>query len=630
MASAQTTEAAHYAMSQPNAAKAYYSSLLDNPNVQRGLNVIRTTEGTAKKKDPYSTAFGGGTIKSLRDHPRKSYSFTQTNGKKNKTTAAGAYQFLSRTWDGVATKLGLKDFTKKSQDIAALALIDARQGLDALLAGDIRGFISAVGPEWASLPTAPDAYSQPRVGWNKIQQAWDSTVINAPGPISPAAIAAAYSDPSRAKDVPQVSQETIAAAYRDPMRGLDVLGMNQSPSRLASQYGQYRPGTVPAPALPSVNAVRPSVPGSMPAARPTVNAVRPSVTGSLPAARPSALATQAARPALSVGSLPAARQQTTVATRPSTPAPTGLPARSQTTVATRPATPAPTGLPAARAQTTVATRPETQAPTGLPGAAPSTADLAAQYGQYRTPTTYTNVRNAMLAPVAPPAALPPAPVAPVTPPALSVPPAQVLAPLLAPPKVVKDYPVAEVQPAPAPPRATAYDVYSGMADSALDNTGLNTVSSMPGGGTSVTNQYGATTGMKNGYQTAVGSLPGITGPTASKFGSAVKGAIPGVAGSALGGLLGGPVGALLGAALAKAVTQPGGLLSKQNSFQTDYFGTLNAAKAKGGLGFPGAPSGGYGTGGRMGASFSNNSRGEMDSISPGASAAIGKGLGGLY
>jgi hypothetical protein len=169
-----------------------------------------------------------------------------------------------------------------------------------------------------------------------------------------------------------------------------------------------------------------------------------------------------------------------------------------------------------------------------------------------------------------------------------------------------------------------------MADTALDNTGLNTVSSMPGGGTSVTNQYGATTGMKNGYQTAVGSLPGITGPTASRFGSAVKGAIPGVAGASLGGLLGGPVGALLGAALAKAVTQPGGLLSKQNSFQTDYFGTLNAAKAKGGLGFPGAPSGGYGSGGKMGASFSNNSANGMRGISPAAADAIGKGQGGLY
>jgi hypothetical protein len=279
----------------------------------------------------------------------------------------------------------------------------------------------------------------------------------------------------------------------------------------------------------------------------------------------------------------------------------------------------------------------------LAPATPNASTLAAQYGQYR-PSTATSMPTVATPPSVPVGALPAAkqvaqplqhpisvPPAPVTPPALALPPAPVLAPLLAPPKVVKDYPVAEVQQAPAPPRATAYDVYSGMADTALDNTGLNTVSSMPGGGTSVTNKYGATTGMTpGGYQTAVGSLPGITGPTASKFGSAVKGAIPGVAGSALGGLLGGPVGALLGAALAKAVTQPGGLLSGQTSFNTDYFGTLNAAKPQSGGAFPSAPSGGYGSGGRQGASFSNRSRGEMDSISPGASAAIGRGQGGLY
>jgi hypothetical protein len=194
-----------------------------------------------------------------------------------------------------------------------------------------------------------------------------------------------------------------------------------------------------------------------------------------------------------------------------------------------------------------------------------------------------------------------------------------------------------LQAAPAAPRATATDVYNGLADTALDNTGQNTVGRI-GNTTTVTNKYGVTTGMTPyGKQTAIGSLPsvpgslpGISGPTATRIGQAVKGAIPGVAGSTIGGLLGGPVGALLGAALAKAVTQPGGLLSNQVSYQTDYFGNLNAAKARGGLGFPDAPSGGYGTGGRMGASFSNNSKSGMQGISPGASAAIGAGKGGLY
>jgi hypothetical protein len=398
------------------------------------------------------------------------------------------------------------------------------------------------------------------------------------------------------------AQDAVAQAFRDPMRALDTIQSRPAINMPARPQTLNPPQRLaPAPVGKVTRTSLPSIPASLPAA--PVGKVERAPLGPVgqfsQPARSLQHPTSVAKPT-NLAAAPVGKVTKGPALAPATPNASTLAAQYGQY---RPST--------ATSMPTVATPPSV--PVGaLPAAKPSTATLAAQYAQYR------------------PGTVPPAPVAPVTPPALALPPAQVLAPLLAPPKVVKDYPVAEVQQAPAPPRATAYDVYSGIADTALDNTGLNTVSAMPGGGTSVTNQYGATTGMKNGYQTAVGSLPGITGPTASKFGSAVKGAIPGVAGSALGGLLGGPVGALLGAALAKAVTQPGGLLSKQNSFQTDYFGTLNAAKAKGGLGFPGAPSGGYGTGGKMGASFSNNSANGMRGISPAAADAIGRGVGGLY
>lgn len=110
---------------------------------------------------------------------------------------------------------------------------------------------------------------------------------------------------------------------------------------------------------------------------------------------------------------------------------------------------------------------------------------------------------------------------------------------------------------PAPPRATAYDVYSGMADTAYDNTGNNRVSSIPGG-TSVTNKYGATTGMVNGYQTAVGSMPSVPGmsmPSKSTIGGAVKG---GALGASVGGPIGGVIGALAGALAAKAMAERNG------------------------------------------------------------------------
>jgi hypothetical protein len=224
------------------------------------------------------------------------------------------------------------------------------------------------------------------------------------------------------------------------------------------------------------------------------------------------------------------------------------------------------------------------------------------------------------------------PVAPVTPPALALPPAPVLAPELVPRPPVQDRPIYQ---APAPPRATAYDVYSGMADTALDNTGLNTVSSMPGGGTSVTNQYGATTGMKNGYQTAVGSLPGITGPSLGKFG--ISGPNMGQVGRTMGrlgiptagGLLAGPLGAFAGAIVAHALSKPGGLLSNQVSYSAPGLpgGVVNAARPQSGGAFPSAPTGAWADKARA----ASRSGGGLDrSRSPKAASDIDAGRGGLF
>ena len=41
----------------------------------------------------YNTLFGGDQFSDFSDHPRILKEFTETNGKKNKTSAAGRYQF---------------------------------------------------------------------------------------------------------------------------------------------------------------------------------------------------------------------------------------------------------------------------------------------------------------------------------------------------------------------------------------------------------------------------------------------------------------------------------------------------------------------------------------------------------
>ena len=136
----------------------HYDVTLRNPNVQAFLALIRYTEGAG-----YQTLFGGGIVDSLEDHPR--IAITRTlGGKPITSTAAGAYQFLSRTWDECKKALGLPDFSPPSQDRAALYLIERRRALPAVLEGDWPTALERCNREWASLPGSP--YGQPTKSLN--------------------------------------------------------------------------------------------------------------------------------------------------------------------------------------------------------------------------------------------------------------------------------------------------------------------------------------------------------------------------------------------------------------------------------------------------------------------------------
>ena len=141
---------------------------LQNPNVRQFLDLIAHTEGT--EGNGYHTAFGGGRIASLKDHPRYLKSFTQKNGKTNKTSAAGRYQFLSSTWDGLARQYGLNDFSPRNQDLGAVALLAQNGALGDILKGDMTGAVRKSGRTWASLPTAPASYSQPTKSWKAVNK----------------------------------------------------------------------------------------------------------------------------------------------------------------------------------------------------------------------------------------------------------------------------------------------------------------------------------------------------------------------------------------------------------------------------------------------------------------------------
>ena len=130
-----------------------YDVTLKNANVQSFLALIRHCEGAG-----YTTLFGGGIVEHSEDHPRISVTRT-LGGKPITSTAAGAYQFLSRTWDECVKALGLEDFSPPNQDRAALYLIERRRALPAVMEGDWTTAIERCNREWASLPGSP--YGQP-------------------------------------------------------------------------------------------------------------------------------------------------------------------------------------------------------------------------------------------------------------------------------------------------------------------------------------------------------------------------------------------------------------------------------------------------------------------------------------
>lgn len=128
-------------------------SALGDPNVRAFLRVIRAGE-TGQTDDAYRMMFGGSLFDNFDRHP----DMIHTVGVL-KSTAAGAYQFLTRTWAECQAALGLPDFSPPMQDLAAVFLIRRRGALPDVLVGRIEVAIAKCCREWASLPGSP--YGQP-------------------------------------------------------------------------------------------------------------------------------------------------------------------------------------------------------------------------------------------------------------------------------------------------------------------------------------------------------------------------------------------------------------------------------------------------------------------------------------
>ena len=142
----------------------------------RMSRVIRFAEGTSGDRG-YNTQFTGRQFDDLSRHPR------QLNSSNGYTSdAAGAYQFLSTTWDRAKNALNLPDFSASSQEKAGRYLTEQRGvNPDAVIQTkeEFKAAMDKLAPEWASLPysgVSPQGYGRGSSyygqGGKKLDELW--------------------------------------------------------------------------------------------------------------------------------------------------------------------------------------------------------------------------------------------------------------------------------------------------------------------------------------------------------------------------------------------------------------------------------------------------------------------------
>lgn len=144
---------------------------LEHQNVRAFLRAIRLGESSPGDDEAYRALYGwrpgnGKVFGSFDDHPRiRTYEthdeFIRDGDNADYTTAAGAYQIVERTWDGLVRQYGFPDFSPGCQDEAAVALIIERKAIQDVAGGNIEAAVKKCRTVWASIPGS--GYGQPTV-----------------------------------------------------------------------------------------------------------------------------------------------------------------------------------------------------------------------------------------------------------------------------------------------------------------------------------------------------------------------------------------------------------------------------------------------------------------------------------
>lgn len=150
------------------------NNLIDDPRVKVLLTFISLCEGTTRSPydvGGYNIVVGGSKFSNFTKHPR--IRIRLRPGLVS--DAAGKYQILSSTYDGLVKNYGFKDFSAKSQDLMALALIlekpNAKRIIEQL---DYHSFCECASWIWASI--LPSRYGQSWLTKDKMDALWKASL----------------------------------------------------------------------------------------------------------------------------------------------------------------------------------------------------------------------------------------------------------------------------------------------------------------------------------------------------------------------------------------------------------------------------------------------------------------------
>ncbi len=129
---------------------------------------IAYAEGTRNySKDGYNVLFSFKLIQSCETHPNQCLKFGSSC-----STAAGRYQFLTKTWSSVKSAENLDSFEPENQERGAQYLVNTVRHVSvpsgrAMTASEFSNAMSKLSYEWASLP--PGRYGQPNKSFSQMR-----------------------------------------------------------------------------------------------------------------------------------------------------------------------------------------------------------------------------------------------------------------------------------------------------------------------------------------------------------------------------------------------------------------------------------------------------------------------------